>query len=238
MQTNEANVFLFIASIIIGLLIAMNVDLGNKKNLFLDVEQYETAYNERGKLQNDISDLQEQYMDLTRKINKFESSSKNQYSVVNEISEELKNNRLILGGLPVKGEGIKITLNDAPEVMFGGIYNGSMLIHDTDLVKVINDLRNAGAEAIAVNDHRIIYNSSGLCWGPTINFDGIKVIAPFYITAIGNKNVLNNYLETQDNTIKRLQARKCYVEIEVLPEVNIPAYNGSFSTEFALPTVK
>jgi uncharacterized protein YlxW (UPF0749 family) len=236
MQTNEANIFLFIASIIIGLLIAMNMDLG-KGAILLDVEQYEVAYTERNKLQNEISDLQEEYLNLTDKVSGFDENSKDENDILLEITEELKRNRILLGVVPVKGEGIKITLNDAPEVMFGGDYTSSMLVHDKDLVRVINDLRNAGAEAIAVNDHRIVYNSAGLCWGATIDFDGIRVIAPFYITAIGNKNVLQNFLETQDNQVKKLKMRKCYVEMETFSELTIPAYNGSIESKYLFPGI-
>lgn len=237
MQTNEANIFLFIASIIIGLLIAMNMDLG-KGSAFLDVGQYEQAYTERSELQNDISDLQKQYEELYNKVNKFEESSQKNYTILEDISEELKNNRLQLGLDPVKGEGIKLTLSDAPEVMYGGNYSSSMLIHDKDLIKVLNDLKNAGAEAIAVNDHRIVFNSAGTCVGAAIGIKGIKVIGPFYITAIGNKNVLKNFIETQDNHIKQLKARKCFVELDTLSEVVIPAYNGNLTTNYLLPAVE
>ena len=105
----------------------------------------------------------------------------------------------------MQGEGIRITLNDSPQVNFGGKYEKSMLIHDADIVKVINELRNAGAEAIAVNDYRVTYNAFGICFGSNINVNGIKVVAPFYITAIGNKDIMENYLETQENHVKKLK---------------------------------
>ncbi|WP_017415675.1 DUF881 domain-containing protein [Clostridium tunisiense] len=234
MQTNEASIFLFIASIIIGLLIAMNMNLGKGSKL-LGVEEYEVAYNERIKLQGEIYNLQEQYLELTDKVNDFEMNSKSNKDILGDITEELKKNRIVLGKVPVKGEGVKITLSDAPEVMFGGNYTTGMLVHDTDLVMVINDLRSAGAEAIAINDQRIVFNSSGICWGPSIRFDGVNVIGPFYITAIGNKDVLKSFLDTQKNQVKELKTRKCYVEVETSPEIIIPAYNSSTENKYILP---
>lgn len=234
MQTNEASIFLFIASIIIGLLIAMNMNLGKGSKL-LGVEEYEVAYNERIKLQGEIYNLQEQYLELTDKVNDFEMNSKSNKDILGDITEELKKNRIVLGKVPVKGEGVKITLSDAPEVMFGGNYTRGMLVHDTDLVMVINDLRNAGAEAIAINDQRIVFNSSGICWGPSIRLDGVNVIGPFYITAIGNKDVLKSFLDTQKNQVKELKTRKCYVEVETSPEIVIPAYNSSTENKYILP---
>lgn len=237
MQTNEASIFLFIASIIIGLLIAMNMDL-SKGGKLLDVEQYETAYNERIKLQGEIYNLQEQYNEITGKVSKFEDNPGNHKDILKDITEELKRNRLMLGKVPVKGEGVKITLNDAPEATFGGVYDRKMVVHDTDLAKVINDLRNAGAEAIAINDHRVLFNSSAICWGAPIRFDGVNVVGPFYITAIGNKDVIKNFLDTQKNQVKELKLRKCYVEVETSSEITIPAYNGSLENKYLLPYVE
>ncbi|WP_283591626.1 DUF881 domain-containing protein [Clostridium butanoliproducens] len=231
MRTNEATIFLFIASIIVGLLISMNIDLG-KSNAFLDIKQYELAYNERGDLQRQISDLQGELNELNKKIKKYEHNSQNSYGVLGEINNELNKNKMILGTVPLQGEGIRITLNDSPQVNFGGKYEKSMLIHDADIVKVINELRNAGAEAIAVNDYRVTYNAFGICFGSNINVNGIKVVAPFYITAIGNKDIMGNYLETQENHVKKLKRRTCYVEIETLDNIEIQPYNGTIKSNY------
>ena len=60
MKNNEATIFVFIASIIIGLLIAMNIGFEGKSN-FLDVKQYNEAYNERSKLYSELNNLKQQY---------------------------------------------------------------------------------------------------------------------------------------------------------------------------------
>lgn len=236
MQTNEATIFVFIASLIIGILISMNIDLG-KTNRFLDIKQYEQAYNERSNLQKDISNLQSQLNHLYGKISRYEENSQNASLILNQIDQELDENKMILGETVLEGEGIKIVLNDAPEASFGKNYNSSMLIHDADIVKVINELRNAGAEAIAINGYRIVYNTFGFCAGSNVNINGIKIVAPFTITAIGNTNVMENYLTTQENHLKELKRRGCYVEIEPLSNVVIPAYNGELQCQYLQESV-
>jgi uncharacterized protein YlxW (UPF0749 family) len=232
MRVNEANIFLFIATIIIGILIAMNINLGGQTK-FLDVEQYQKAYDDRTKLQNDINNLEEEYFEINRKINKYENGSETDYEIRKEMDEELNENKLALGLVPVVGDGVKITLNDAPEAVgLGNKVPGFMLVHDSDLVRTINDLRTAGAEAIAINGYRVIGSTSGLCAGPTIEIDGIKIIAPFYITAIGNQEVIKNFLENKESYIKVLKSRKCYVEIESVYDEKLPAYNGSIESEY------
>lgn len=231
MRVNEANIFLFIATIIIGILISMNINLKGQSK-FLDVEQYQKAYDDRTKIQNEISDLEDQYADMNRKIYKYEKSNKTNNEVIDEISKELSNNKMALGLVPVIGDGIKVTLDDAPEVILGADYNASMLIHDWDLIRVINDMRNAGAEAISVNGYRVVFSSAGLCAGATIDLDGIKIVAPFYVTAIGDKEVMLNFIETQENHIKRLKSRRCYVEMESVYDEKLPAYTGELQSNY------
>lgn len=231
MRINEANIFLFIATIIIGILIAMNLNLSGKVK-FLGLEQYQKAYNERTKLQSQISDLEKQYDELTDKINSYERFSRNIDEIVDDMETELSYNELALGLTPVRGDGIRITLDDSPEFKVGGKYTPSMLIHNIDVVKVINDLRSAGAEAIMINNQRVIYDSYANCGGATIEIDDVKLISPFYITAIGNQEVLEKFIEVQENHVKMLNFRMCTVNVELVYDVEIPAYNGKLDINY------
>lgn len=231
MRINEANIFLFIATIIIGILIAMNSNLTGKMK-FLDLEQYQKAYNERTKLQNQISDLKEEYRNLDDKLEEYSRYSENTDKIVEKMEEELNNNEMVLGLKAVKGDGIKITIADSPEVKVGGKFTNSMLIHNSDVVKVVNDLRSAGAEAIMVNNQRIIYNTSVICVGATIDIDDRKQINPFYITAIGNQEVLEKFLESQENHVKTLIGRMCSVDVELVYDVEVPEYIGKIRSSY------
>lgn len=231
MRINEANIFLFIATIIIGILIAMNLNLSDNMK-FLDVVQYQKAYEERTKLQNQISDLEEEYNSLKKRIADYDRISIDIYKLVEKMEEELEYNKMLLGMEPVRGDGIKITIDDSPEVKVGGNYNNSMIIHNTDITKVINDLRVAGAEAIAVNGERVVFDSSTMCAGATVKMNGILKINPFYITAIGDQEVMESYLENQDNHIKTLISRKCTVNVELVYDELLPAYNGTLDSKY------
>ena len=100
------------------------------------------------------------------------------------------------------------------------------LIHDDDIVQVINDLRNAGAEAISVNGQRVIYNNWGLCAGSNIDLNGIKIVTPFYISAIGNKDVMYNYLTLEQTHTALLEGSEVKISIAKSDNIKILAYNG------------
>jgi len=229
MKNNEATIFVFIASIIIGLLISMNIGFEGK-NDFLDVKQYNEAYNERNKLYSELNNLKVQYYNTYSKLQKYDNGDEKKYEVLDEIQKEISYNNLILGKSDVEGKGIIITLED-------GIPDDNedpmlRLVHDSDMAKVINDLRNAGAEAIAVNGYRVVYDNYTLCAGSPIDLNGIKVVGPFYISAIGNEDVMYNYLTLEPTHIKSLKLRQVNVDITKVDDIKILAYTGKFDYKY------
>jgi uncharacterized protein YlxW (UPF0749 family) len=236
MKNNEATIFVFIASIIVGLLIAMNIGFEGKSN-FLDVKQYNVAYNERGKLYSELNDLKQQYYNISTKLNKYDSGDEEKYKVLEEIQKEVNENNIILGKTDVQGQGVKITLEDGFSTV-DEYLSSAQLIHDADIVQVINELRNAGAEAISVNGQRIIYDNYALCWGAPIVLNGVKIIPPFYINAIGNEDVLYNYLTLEATHIKSLKLRQVKINIVKVDDIKILAYIGNFKSNYMSVTNK
>ncbi|MBU3190543.1 DUF881 domain-containing protein [Clostridium bowmanii] len=229
MKNNEATIFVFIASIIVGLLIAMNIGFEGKSN-FLDVKQYNEAYNERSKLYSDVNNLKEQYYNASSKLQKYDSGDVKKFKVLEEIQKEVSDNNIIIGKSDVQGSGVKITLDDGNTNI--DEFSSRQLIHDADIAEVINDLRNAGAEAIAVNGERIIYNNYALCFGAPIKLNGVKIIPPFNISAIGNEDVLYNYLTLEATHIKELKVRQVKISIVKADDVQILAYTGDFKYKY------
>jgi len=236
MKNNEATIFVFIASIIVGLLIAMNIGFSGKNN-FLDVKQYDEAYNERIKLYSELNSLKEQYYNANAKLSKYNQGDEKASEVTKEIKQEISDNNILLGKSDVEGPGVKITLDDGIS-SFDKYSSMDQLIHDADIVQVINDLRNAGAEAISVNGQRVVYNNYGLCAGSNIDLNGIKIVTPFYITAIGNVDVLYNYLTLEQTHITALKSRDVRVNVAKQNKIKILSYNGEFSYKFMSLTNK
>ena len=81
MKNNEATIFVFIASVIVGLLIAMNIGFDGKTN-FLDVKQYDEAYSERTKLYTELNNLKQQYFNINSKLQKYDSGDQKKYQVL------------------------------------------------------------------------------------------------------------------------------------------------------------
>lgn len=241
MKNNEASLFIFIACIIVGILISLNINFNRNYNrVFLSTKQYQDAYEEKNKLKVDISNLDQQSLELNSKLSKFKSGGKDQTTVIAALENELDQNKMQLGEEDVEGEGIVITLKDISNESY---YNTddpdllSKIIHNYDLNYIINDLRNAGAEAISINGQRVTDRTAVYCDGTLIAINGVKIATPFYINAIGNKDVLKNYMLADENYLKFMMSRGISVYLGQSKDIKIQAASFNITKDF-LSTIK
>ena len=237
MRRNEASFFVFIASIIVGLLISFNLGIDNSsKRVLLNAKQYQDAYNQKNNLLKDISDLNSKNKELEDKIFNYKYGSVDNYKVVEDMNNELENNNMEIGKQAVEGEGIVVTLKDITSYNDLSIVDSkdytARLIHDNDVIQMINDFKNGGAEAISINGQRIIDRSDIYCGGSYISINGVKCPAPYIISAIGSSDVLKNYLELPQSYSNFLKVRHIDVTIESKAKVKVPAYNGTIKKQY------
>lgn len=241
MKYNEASLFVFIACIIVGILISLNINFSRTNNrVFLTTKQYQDAYEQKNKLRNDISSLSEQYYDLNNKLDKFKSAGKDKIAVVEELDKELNQNNMFLGKEDVEGQGIIITLKDVSNEADYNIEDPDLLskiIHNSDLNYIINDLKNAGAEAISINGQRVTDRTAIYCDGTLIAINGVKIATPFYISAIGKKEELSNYMLADENYLKWMIGRTISVNVNELDDIKIQGYTFDITKDF-LSSVK
>ena len=127
------------------------------------------------------------------------------------LQKQMQDLQAIAGLTPVKGPGIVITMTDNPQAAAAGGNTAFLpgIVHDFDLLQVVNELRSAKAEAIAVKGAdgspiRITGFTAIRCVGPVININGEVVAPPFRIEAIGAPQTLASALKTPDGIIDKL----------------------------------
>lgn len=90
----------------------------------------------------------------------------------------------------VHGPGLVVTLDDAQrdaEGRFPGDASADdLVVHQQDIEAVLNAMWSAGAEAIQMQDQRIIATSVPLCVGNTLLLNGRTYSPPYAVTAIGD----------------------------------------------------
>lgn len=157
------------------------------------------------------------------------------------IQQKIWNARVLAGLTDLQGQGIKIVLNDRPRdsIVMGEQYDlSSFIVHDTDLLGVINELRAAGAEAIEINGVRILANSRISCGGPTINVGKEqRFTPPFVIHAIGDPQALTGIFQKPDSIYNLLVFYGLEFKIEIMENVKIHRHFGTIEFEYAIPAM-
>lgn len=149
--------------------------------------------------------------------------------------KDLQQLKMNAGVLPVSGPGVIVSLDDSKKSSKPGENPNLYLIHDDDLLKVINELRAAGAEAIAINEQRLIATSEIRCAGPTVSVNNSRFSPPYVIRAIGDPKSLEASLKMRGGVIETLKFWG--IQVSVTPEENVlvPAYKGAFRYDYAKP---
>jgi uncharacterized protein YlxW (UPF0749 family) len=200
----------------------------SKQNLALQQNQLEAAQKSLAREEKARKELEASYEAIKQKIASEGKVSKAQAA---KLGVEMKKLQALLGLTPVTGPGVVIRLSDNPQATKdAGPDAGPFLpgiVHDFDLLQVVNELRSAKAEAIAINGVRITGFTPIRCVGPTIYVNYEPKPAPFEITAIGDADDLKNALTMPGGILENLKNQSLGVKIyedtlTLPPATNIP----------------
>lgn len=238
MKNVKGKIFILGTSIITGFLIINSINLGSVSNKIqsLSAIDYKKAIEERNQLYKDIEDIKSQNIDYRYQISKYDSDDpEKSKKIIEDMKKQLITYSELNGTSSVKGPGLIIKLDDAEidKVWDTQAEITRKMIHEDDMALVLNDIRSAGAEAISINEHRILPNTSVSCYWAFIGFeDESRVFAPFYISVIGNPEEMKAILLSENSVLQKLKARNIKVEIEVKDEVIIPVTKQNTEPKF------
>jgi uncharacterized protein YlxW (UPF0749 family) len=148
-----------------------------------------------------------------------------------DLQEELAQAQMAAGFTKVRGAGIILTLNDSLRALQAGDDPNYLLVHDDDLLRIINELKTSGAEAISVNNERIITTSEIRCVGTTILVNTKKITPPFVIVATGDPHGLEAGITMKGGYLDALRLSGIQINLQRMEQVEIPAYSRPFQFE-------
>lgn len=162
---------------------------------------------------------------------RLSAATKNQNDTENEM--EIKNNQTLLGLTEVSGQGFIIQLDENREINSEEVLNISdYLVHEEDLLYIINELFNSGADAISINDQRIVSTTSVLCDGNIIRINGKMVGVPITIKAIGFSKRMEFALTRPGGYLQMMADGGVKVTVQTSDEITIPKYEGIYNYEY------
>lgn len=147
--------------------------------------------------------------------------------------KDLRNAEIVAGMVSVQGPGLMITLNDGEVASNINIDENLYVVHQDDILRILNELRSAGAEALSVNDQRVLATSEIRCAGNTVSINNTRTAAPFVIKAIGDPEQLESGIKMRGGIFDDLSP---WISIElkkVTDDIVIPAYAGKIEFKHA-----
>ena len=193
-----------------------------ENNLRAEVLKYKEKYD------NKYKELEE----AEEELEKERQNSTENNSSLEQKEEQIKQGNKMIGLSEVTGPGVIVTLSDSKVDVSTALNASDLLVHDADVLSVINELKNAGAEAISINDQRLVPTSSIVCAGNIIEINGEKVGAPFEIKAIGLPEQLAA-LSRPGGYLEILKAATVGVELKKSNNITIPKYTGVITYKYA-----
>jgi uncharacterized protein YlxW (UPF0749 family) len=186
------------------------------------------------------ADLQRRVAQLQKDNTQLAVSAPSDTARLKLLSKDLANAQFLAGLTDVKGPGVIVTMDDSklpyPKDSPPGVPPIN-IIHDTDIGQVVNELKAAGAEAISVNDQRLVAVSPIRCAGPTIFINNTPQTPPYVIKAIGDPKILMTAINLPGGMatiFKGFDPAMFKIEKAAKP-LTIPAYAGGIEPKYARP---
>lgn len=186
-------------------------------------------------------DLEDEITKTREKLEEFQKFHSAGQGRLTELQSDILKAKKNAGLTALKGPGIIITLADKKEEAEAAMKSGTtsleaFLIHDDDIISIINDLRAAGAEAISVNGLRIVSTTDIKCAGYVILVNTTRLAPPYTIKAIGDSAKLEE--QVRKGTYLVLEWGKFPVELTHESSLAIQPFKGSFNFKNAVVAKK
>lgn len=161
--------------------------------------------------------------DTNRKIQEYQTQMSSDENAKELLSKELKEAQKQLGYTDVQGEGITIALED----------NDFKNIERFDLISLVNELKLAGAEAISINDERVVGNTDvALINNRIILVNGRRTSGPYIVKAIGDKKYLESAITIKGGYLDEIKANEKTIHYTVEKNIVINKYEGTMKLDY------
>jgi uncharacterized protein YlxW (UPF0749 family) len=215
------NASLTLVCVILGIVIAWQFKSinNNQKTSFLDDKSLNQLRDELILQKKSNEELVKRNYELKDENLKYENAKGNDSVKTQLLQDELNRVRIISGLVDVKGKGLKVTID----------LGESTFIEDLDILRVINELRASDAQAISINEERIVAMSEIRSAGRYIMVNQKQLLPPFEIKAIADPEKLEHALTMMDGVIDILKGYQLDVKVEKSDNITILKVNDDGS---------
>ncbi len=216
----------FSLCVVIGFLIVAQSRITNGQQLYVSaktITDFETTIESEIKDKDRIEQL---IKETEKKLTEYKTlANKEDNDLKDKMLEELNGYKMISGKTDVHGEGVVVLVDDGTRDLYEGENPNTVLVHDIDILTIINDLNRSGAEVLSVNGQRITNTSFISCSGYTIRINDQFFARPFEIRAIGDSKRMAAALIGPEGYGTLLQDYGVIFKISIKEDLTIQKYS-------------
>jgi len=227
----KVHVSFALMAFVLGLMLALQFKIVNYGIDTIPYDRAQQLNQELKTLEKECSALEVEAADLKKKL---AQANKGYMFAKQALQSELEKVKKAAGLLPVSGPGVRVVMKNIP-LEREAEYRHLFTIRDEDILKVVNELRGAGAEALSINGQRVMPTTEIRLAGSFINVNTVRILPPYEIIALGDPSALRSALEIEGGLIDYFQEWGILLMVEELDNVTVPAYKGSLEFKYAEP---
>lgn len=239
---SKEKIFIFIIMVILGIGLSLVTELsaGTREKVMSSTE-FRNASDHRARLMKEIRNLEAKNRETEEKLLSYRFTTEVSGKVLEGIEKELEKNNLLSGYSGIEGPGIVLTISDG-EMTTGDdqddMLNYLRTVHNTDMLRIINELKLNGAEAIAINGQRVLETSEIYCSWAFITINDVKLPAPFIIEVIGDPASLDTYTKSEFGYVKMLGYRGVKISVDRPGMVRMSGFEEPSPPKYLKPAVQ
>lgn len=223
--------------IILGIMMALQFKTVQRSFLQGQTPSQKSAQlvSELTKLKNEKALLSTEVETLEKRLKEIETTESKGNVVIKNLNEDLNRYRSFAGLTDVYGPGIEVFI-DNPNTEVNSVMETNLVYDYELLVNLVNELNAAGAEAISINDQRILSQTEIRAAGEHININRVPQAAPFVVKVIGDPQTLENSLTGRFGIVSVIREKNYQLDIKKMEKITISKYNGIVDFRYASPT--
>ena len=221
-RPTKANVLATVLALSLGYAIAAQVHQTSLEGLE-DLRQDElirildTVDQDGGRLAQEIQTLQ-------TSRDRLQSSTTSLTEAQQAAQQRLDSLGILAGTVPARGPGIVLTIRDPGHGVTAPL-----------LLDTLQELRDAGAEAVEINDVRVVAHTYFTDSEGGIDISGKQVNAPYVVTAIGDGSTLASAMEIPGGVTNSVRSVGGEANVETKDSVTVSALQSVSEPQYARP---
>lgn len=177
-----------------------------------------------GETSTQITNLEQRKVELNRQLNTLKTEADKNEAARRIARQNEETSGILSGRLPAKGEGVIVSIGRGTK----------QRIDAATMFNLIEELRNAGAEVIALNTVRVTARTYVSDTESGLVSDGVELRAPYVVKAIGDPQNLSNAVNLAGGVGSRLEVKfGANVDVEARDEVVIDEISDASQYQYA-----